>query len=287
LLITVIHFLYTLSLSLSLLSNAGEGTGNPAAQASPRTVEFEWMSLSNWRERHARLVDIAERGEVDLIFLGDSITEGWTWGETSTIFKAAFGKYKTANFGIGGDQTQHVLWRLQNGETGKLSPKLTVLLIGTNNFGHSGHSPEQVSEGVQAIIYIINKHWPASKILLLGVFPYGEKAGNPSRTRVAQTNQLLAALNNDQNIYYYDFGSLFIDERGNIPSALMADFLHPTPRGYRMLAEKLGPVVDQLMNPGDRNEVQTIVAADNPPPPWTNAKQRQWQCDLWLPRHGI
>lgn len=261
---TVIHFLFTLSLSFSLLSNAGEGTDNPAAQASPRAVEFEWMSLSTWSERHAQLVDIAERGDVELVFLGDSITEGWTWGETPALFQAAFGKYKTANLGIGGDQTQHVLWRLQNGETGKLSPKLTVLLIGTNNFGHSGHSPEQVSEGVQAIIHTINKHWPASRILLLGVFPYGEKASDPSRTRVAHTNQLLAALNDDQNIYYYNFGSLFIDERGNIPTAFMADFLHPTPQGYRLLAEKLGPVVDQLMKTGDTNTVQTIVAADDP-----------------------
>ncbi len=261
---TGIHLLCPLFFGLSLVASAGEGAIGPAAQASPRLVEFDWMSLSAWRERHARLVDVAERGDADLVFLGDSITEGWTWGDTPAVFQAAFGKYKTANFGIGGDQTQHVLWRLQNGEAGNLSPKLTVLLVGTNNFGHSGHSPEQVREGVQAIIHAINKHWPASRILLLGILPCGEEEGDPNRARVARANQLLAALGDDWKVEYRDFGPLFVDERGTIPAELMADFLHPTTGGYRLLAEKLGPVVDRLMGAGDADAMRTAVAADDP-----------------------
>jgi len=260
---TGIRVLCTLIFSLSLTGAAGESAGNPAAQASPRDVEFEWMSLATWGERHARLVKIAERGDAELVFLGDSITEGWTWGETPAVFQAAFGKYRTANFGIGGDQTQHLLWRLQNGETGNLSPKLTVLLIGTNNFGHSGHSPEQVGEGVEAIVHTIRENWSESKILLLGIFPYGEKAGDPSRACVARTNQLLAALNDDRDVYFRDFGPLFLDDRGDIPAALMADFLHPTPKGYRLLAEKMGPVVDALMGAGD-SPAQKVVDANDP-----------------------
>ncbi|WP_162926336.1 GDSL-type esterase/lipase family protein [Teredinibacter purpureus] len=221
--------------------------------AAPRTVEFEWMSISTWHQKHDVNVTQAEKGDADILFIGDSITEGWTWGENQQIFDATFGQYKTANFGIGGDQTQHVLWRLRNGESGNLNPKLTVLLIGTNNFGHSHHTPSQVAEGVTGIINELKTAFPSTKILLIGVYPFDHLATSESRVKVAKTNQLIAQLNDNQTIFYYDFGSLFINERGNIPQSLMSDYLHPSNDGYALLATKLGPIVDSFMQPTTRN----------------------------------
>lgn len=237
----------TLLILLITLPAFSDSQENPAAIPAPRQVEFEWMSLDTWHKRHQTNVDRAKQGKAELLFLGDSITEGWTWGDNQTIFDKTFGKYTTANFGIGGDQTQNLLWRLQNGSVGKLQPKLVVLMIGTNNFGHSNHTPEQVAGGVRAVIDEITRAFPDARILLMGVLPYGHEATSDSRVRVAKTNTLLASFNDDNTLFYYDFGSLYLDDRGRIPAERMADFLHPTHQGYQMLADHLGPVVDQLL----------------------------------------
>ncbi|WP_083608226.1 GDSL-type esterase/lipase family protein [Teredinibacter haidensis] len=220
---------------------------NTAIEAAPRSTEFEWMSLETWHAKHQSNLERAKTNNVDLLFLGDSITEGWFWGDNKKIFDKTFGNYRTANFGIGGDQTQHLLWRLQHGESGNLNPKLVVMMIGVNNFGHSQHSAEQVAEGVTAVVSQVKKSFGNSKILLMGVYPFDEKATSENRVVVARTNQLLADLNDDQTVFYYDFGKLFLDDRGNIPQTIMNDFLHPSHQGYQRLSERLGPVVQQFM----------------------------------------
>jgi len=242
-----IGLLFALTLYFFCTPAFGDNS-NPAAKATPRTQEFDWMSLDTWREKHGLLVREANTRDIDLLFLGDSITEGWTWGENPSIFTASFGRYRSANFGIGGDQTQNVLWRLRNGETGSMYPRLIVLMIGTNNFGHSHHTAEAVSGGVRAIIVELQKHWPETRILLLGILPFGEKASDPSRLQVEKVNRLLARLDDQEHVFFRDFGALFLDSQGDIPEALMADFLHPTHAGYEKLAEQLKPVVDSLMS---------------------------------------
>jgi len=230
-----------------LLTSVFSHASNDAEIATPRMVEFEWMSLASWNEKHKTQVKIAQQGNAEVLFLGDSITEGWTWGDNQSIFDHHFGQYKTANFGIGGDQTQHLLWRLENGATGKLKPKVVVLMIGTNNFGHSNHSADQVTMGVAAIIKTVQSSFRDTKILLMGIFPYDEKATSKNRVRVAETNRQLAEFGQQSNISYYDFGAIFIDDHGNIPKSLMGDFLHPSHEGYQRLATKLAPALQTMM----------------------------------------
>ncbi|WP_188150954.1 GDSL-type esterase/lipase family protein [Teredinibacter waterburyi] len=218
-----------------------------AAIPAPRVIEFEWMSLATWRAKHAEDVAIAAKGDIDLLFLGDSITEGWGWGDNQKIFDANFGQYRWANFGIGGDQTQHLLWRLQNGSTGKLAPKVIVLMIGVNNFGHSNHSAEDVYSGIAANVSYIRKTFPKAKLVVHAVLPYDQNATSPNRDRVKATNALVATLADNKHVFVYDFGDIFLDPQGDIPQALMSDFLHPSHDGFQLFADNLAPVVQAFM----------------------------------------
>ncbi|HQL20601.1 MAG TPA: GDSL-type esterase/lipase family protein, partial [Opitutaceae bacterium] len=130
-----------------------------------RTIEYDWMSVAQWNQMHAEDVAIAEKGGVDVLFLGDSITAGWA---NSPIWANEIAPLHAANFGIGGDSTQNVLWRLQHGTIGNLQPRLVVLLIGTNNLGRDQHSPAEVVRGIQAILTQVKLAWPSTKILVYG-----------------------------------------------------------------------------------------------------------------------
>ena len=125
---------------------------------------------------HEKFLSQAKKGDIDLLFLGDSITQGWNNNE---VWRRHFGPRKAANFGIGGDRTEHVLWRIQNGELEGIAPKVTVLMIGTNNSG--ANTPEEIAQGITAIVDELRKRLPNTKILLLGVFPRGESP-RPSGT---------------------------------------------------------------------------------------------------------
>jgi len=209
---------------------------------SPRATEYQWMSIERWQTMHAEDVAVASAGEVDLLFLGDSITEGWPEG----IWSEHFGAYRPANFGIGGDKTQNLLWRLQNGSVGQLDPKVVVLMIGVNNFGLGTDTPEQVMRGVERVIRESEVVYPNAHIVLLGILPYGEEAGTDYRRQVTETNTLLSRLDEDPRVSFYDIGAAFLQEDGSISPKIMADFLHPTEAGYVIFANQLDPILADL-----------------------------------------
>ena len=186
---------------------------------------------------------VAAAGNVGLLFLGDSITEGWP----DEIWNEHFGRYKPANFGIGGDKTQNLLWRLQNGSVGNLNPDGVVLMIGVNNFGLGTDTPEEVALGVEAVVGEIEAAFPNAKILLLGILPFSEQPDTEWREKVRETNVLLANLDRDPKVIYRDIGAAFLQEDGSISPEIMADFLHPTERGYEIFAGELDPLLEELM----------------------------------------
>lgn len=193
---------------------------------------------------HERFVKTAQEGQAELIFLGDSITAGW--GGKKEIWDKAFGPYKPANFGIGGDRTQHVLWRITHGELDTIKPKAIVLMIGTNN---SGSDPaEGIAKGVTVIVETIRAKQPQAKILLLAVFPRGEKAApNPGRDKLKQVNAIIAKLHDGQNIHFLDIGEKFLKPDGSLTKDIMPDFLHLSAAGYQIWAEAIGPRLAELM----------------------------------------
>jgi lysophospholipase L1-like esterase len=148
---------------------------------------------------------------------------------------------KVANFGIAGDTTQGVLWRLQNGEGQGYKPKVIILMIGTNNTGRN--SPPEIAMGVANVVFELRKDFPEAKILLLGIFPRSFR-GQPVLKQIGEINQLISTLNDNQHVFYRDIGPLFLAADGTIPKDIMSDGLHPTSKGYEIWA---GAVQDTLV----------------------------------------
>ncbi len=207
------------------------------ATVTPQPREGSWMT------QHEDFLKIAQAGNVDLLFLGDSITQGWK-GAPKT-WDRFYGPRKAANFGIGGDRTEHVLWRIQNGELKGIEPKVVVLMIGTNNSG--GNTPDEIAQGVSAIVDELRSRLPRTKVLLLGVFPRGEKPA-PIRERLKSLNEKIAKLDDGSAVHYLDIGKVFLNEDGTISNQIMPDYLHLTPRGYRLWAEAIEPTLWSMLD---------------------------------------
>lgn len=198
--------------------------------------------------RHADfLAKISElHGDFDLLLIGDSITDHWPRIGASSY--AMLTQWKPLNLGISGESTGLVLWRLQNGELDGIHPKVTMIMIGTNNLGHFGQEkPEWVAAGVRKIIELVRAKIPNTKILLLSIFPRSEKVTDPIRKRVDATNALLAQLGDGKNVTYLDIGKKFLDAGGVLSKDIMPDFLHPNEKGYQIWLDSVKPVIENLM----------------------------------------
>jgi lysophospholipase L1-like esterase len=219
-----------------------------AAKAAPRAPESATEPKprdAKWVARHEGFVAIAKKGGVDLLFLGDSITDGWR-GRGKEVWDKEFEPLKAANFGIGGDRTQHVLWRLQNGELDGIQPKLAVLMIGTNNL--SGNTNDEIVAGIKAIIAELQKHCPKTKLLLLGIFPRGMAADNPARARIKAINETISKLDDGgKTIKYMDIGQKFLTDDGTLTKEIMPDALHPNAKGYEIWANAIMDTVKEMM----------------------------------------
>jgi lysophospholipase L1-like esterase len=244
---TMKRLLFAASL-LSLSALAADP--NYAIQPVPRDAP--------WMKRHEGFNVISKQGEAPLVFLGDSITQGWS-GKGKATWEKYYTPRKAANFGIGGDRTEHVLWRLDHGNFDGLSPKLIVLMIGTNNTGHVGRpqkelngatyqcSAEQTAEGVKQILEALKKKCPKSKILLLGIFPRGEKPSDAMRRQNEATNALIAKFADGQTVQFLDIGQTFLQPDGTLTREIMPDLLHLSEAGYDKWAAALEPKVKELL----------------------------------------
>ena len=197
-------------------------------------------------KRHESFNEISKKGEAQLIFLGDSITQGWG-GAGKEVWAKTWEPMKAANFGIGGDRTEHVLWRLENGNYDGLKAKLTVLMIGTNNTGHRMDPAADTAAGVKAIVEKLRTKQPQMKVLVLSVFPRAEKADDPKRVRTNEINQLISKLADDQNVFYLDLSQTFLQPDGTLSKEIAPDFLHLSPKGYELWARAIEPKVKELM----------------------------------------
>lgn len=196
--------------------------------------------------RHEGFVEIARKGNIDLLLHGDSITDWWVQGDANkAMFDKYFGNIKTANFAVAGDTTQGVLWGLQNGEGQGFQPKAIMLMIGTNNSG-TFTAPE-IAEGVGAVVLEMRKDFPSAKILLLAIFPRSTP-GDPVRDKLAEVNRIISKLDDKKNVFYMDIGSKFLDEKGFfLPDAFRPDNLHPQAKGYDIWGAAVKDKLAELM----------------------------------------
>jgi lysophospholipase L1-like esterase len=196
--------------------------------------------------RHQSFLEVARAGNIDLLFVGDSITDWWRQEQRGlSVWNEYFAPLRAANFGIAGDTTQGVLWRMQNGELDGFMAKLVVLMLGTNNINRNTNA--DIAQGDRAIVEEIRKRQPGAKILLLGIFPRGAAADNPFRASIKEINTHLQALADNETVFYMDIGERFLAPDGTLPADIMPDGLHPNAQGYRIWAEAISGRVRELL----------------------------------------
>ncbi len=207
---------------------------------------------TNWMATHESFVQRAKHGNVDLLFLGDSITAGWLWGNGGlNIWNKVYVSRHAADFGIGWDRTQNVLWRIENGELDGIKPKVIVLLIGTNNCGNEDdgkprNTTPEIIEGVTTIVRELRTRLPESKILLFGIFPRGTK-NDPVREQVKAVNAGLAKLDDGKTVKFLDIGSKLLAPDGTLSRDIMPDLLHPNEKGYQIWSDALEGPLEQML----------------------------------------
>lgn len=208
---------------------------NTAIQAKPR------FKNAKWRQRQASLVSAAQNTQADVLFLGDSITEGWRF----TSSWARHFKFSAFNAGIESDRTQHVLWRLKQGLVKQIQPKLAVILVGTNNT--LINTPEEITEGIAAIATEVKTQKQDTQILILAILPSGHQPNAQRRVANERANQLIAAYAQQSGHQFLDVSHLFLDPNGVITKDIMPDFLHPSSKAYERWAQAMSPVITSIL----------------------------------------
>jgi lysophospholipase L1-like esterase len=234
-----------LGAGIALLAGAAAAArANTAIDPVPRDPK--------WVARHEGFVQIAKKGGVDVLFLGDSITDNWR-NRGQAVWDKYYGNLHAANFGISGDRTQHVLWRMDHGELDGIHPKVVVLMIGTNNTGLERDHPvarNTVAEaiaGVTAVVQELRAKLPDAKILLLGIFPRADTVA-PKPADIREINAAIAKLDDGQSIRYLDLGPRFLNPDGTlVADDFGPDHLHPGPKGYEVWAEAIQEPLAQLL----------------------------------------
>jgi beta-glucosidase len=209
--------------------------------------------------KHQSFLGRRSQGPIRVLFLGDSITDFWRWPGPNggkEIWDRRYAMLDAANFGMSGDRTQHVLWRIANGELDGIHPQVVVLLIGANNLAYP---LDEIERGQKKIIDQIHQKLPDTKLLLMGVFPRG---GDPQsvamdakmemtvaamREKIKADNQFLAGLGDGDKTRFLDVGDKFLDSDGKIPTDIMPDGLHLDARGYQIWADAMQPLLDEML----------------------------------------
>ena len=219
------------------------------------TITPEPRQSDFWLNRFDEINRRIEQGNIDLLFVGDSITHFWE----GTIYPADSEPHGTAgqvvwdeyysqrnavNIGIGGDKIEHILWRLDNGNIDGISPKLIVLLAGTNNV--EDNTAAEIADGIVAIIDKLQLKLPDSKILLLSIFPRGEHPNDLRKILANASDTAAARIADRDKVFYMDIAANFLSNDGILRPDIMPDALHPNEQGYRIWAESIEPIVSQL-----------------------------------------
>lgn len=208
------------------------------------TTPVSRMGEKWWSNRFEANRKSAQSGGYDIVFLGDSITDFWR-NRGRAEFEKYFGEFKTLNMGYSADRTEHVLWRLDNGELNGANAKLIVLMIGTNNTGHrfQKEKEQDTVDGIRAILDRIAKIAPNTKTLLLPIFPRSGSKSDAMRVRNDAVNAKIKAFADNKRVFWIDFNNQLLEKDGTLSKEIMPDLLHPNAKGYTIWAESILPFV--------------------------------------------
>jgi lysophospholipase L1-like esterase len=224
----------------------------PASGCECRGEAAGWGKGKDWWSQFEDINQIGKTRKVDLVLLGNSITQGWG-GEGRNVSAAdpalwdsLFKPLNAANFGISGDRTQHILWRIRNGNFDQAKPRVVALEIGVNNFPY--HTASEIADGIKAITRSILKILPESSVLLMGPLPTGKEKSDPERRKYEEVHHLIKELHNGKTIIYLPLDKFFVNSDGSLIRPLYApDGIHLTADGYRKWAEAMMPEIRKMI----------------------------------------
>lgn len=240
--------------------------GDPLATPRPATCLPVPREDENSQVAHRQLLAKARQGKIDLYFVGDSITRRWgctdpQYADLMDNWRANFHGWNAANFGWGSDRTEHILWRLENGELDGVHPKVIVVLAGTNNLGPQhcaeGADGADVAAGVQAIVEVCRLKAPRAKIIVTGLFPRNDLPG--AAAVIERINATLTELADGHAVHYLNVNRELSDDRGQFRPEMTTDGVHLTVVGYQAWADGLRPLLEAFLGPR--------AAVDEAPPP--------------------
>jgi len=196
--------------------------------------------------------------EPEILWIGDSLIQNLT---QSKIWETNFCAMHSLNFGIGGDRTEHVLWRLENGELDNLSPKVVVVLVGTNNHGDT---PQQIADGLKAICNLIRDRQPQAFVILLSLLPRGYQPNQLRIRNKAVNDELEEYVKGNSKLQLVNIDTGFIQADETISHHDMYDYLHLTQKGYSMAFEPVNELLSQLLQEmeGEIERPETEGCAD-------------------------
>jgi beta-glucosidase len=229
-----------LSLAVLILSGQVLTAGQKQHSALEPAHRHSW-----WTLRNDAVNERVKQGDVDLLMIGDSITHGWEGGGKK-YWDKYYGPRNAVNMGFSGDRTQHVLWRLEHGHLEGISPKLAVLMIGTNNSNGKDNTAEEIADGIIAVCRKLHAECPRMKILILAIFPRGPEPSD-QRQKNGKASLLASKIADGKTIHYLDINDKFLTADGFLSKKVMPDYLHPNEAGYKIWAESIEPKVAELM----------------------------------------
>jgi len=217
---------------------------------TPAMLNESW-SIDWWLPRHEQKLQeartlVAAGHSPELVFIGDSITQGWE-KEGRQVWQRHYAPHHALDLGFGGDRTENLLWRLQHGELDGLAPKVAVLMIGTNNTGHRAENPETTAAGIKRVIDEIRRRLPATKVLLLAIFPRGEKPDDFLRGINERVNRIIASAADGRSVHFLNINAALVEPDGTLSKDVMPDLLHPNEKGYAIWQREMEPVLQKLL----------------------------------------
>lgn len=246
-------FITSLSAQAADFSLDAPPAGDPATTALPQGKPWipgwcRWDWRAGWLGQHQAFVENTKKNadRITAVFYGDSITQGWG-SEAKDLFTERFGKRGAVNYGIGGDSTRQLLYRISHGEVDGITPKVVVLKIGTNNLydDANGGTDDEIATGIEKVVHLLRAKLPQTKILLLGLLP---RQNEWFSGRVSHINAIIAKLDDGKTVYYLDMGAHFVSAPGQvIPALYNQDQLHLAKKGYEVWANTMAPLFDQLL----------------------------------------
>jgi lysophospholipase L1-like esterase len=211
-----------------------------------------------WQNRHKSILDRVAKGNVDLVFIGDSITQGW-YGYGKTVWPKYYANRNAVNMGFSGDKTQNILWRIENGQLDGINPKLIVLLAGVNNSNLQENTSEEIADGVILICKRIREKLPRTKILIMAIFPVNQAPTrhskdtkaigyNPQWAKNNKANEIISTIADGKTVFYMNINQKLLDENGQWSRQIAPDFVHPSKLGYEIWAQQIEPLVMKIMS---------------------------------------